>query len=131
MRNKVGCTPTSFIGGLSYTYSSLCIRMLHGNPYSSHHIYHLAFSPMIVLIGVSLSHFLTSYPLIILFFHPKYQRILLALIHCMSVQSRKGEDQFDLYLTSGLGTSQNKIPKGPCVKFSRLSSQQLFSIFML
>src|SRR3954469_11074588 len=36
--------PTSFIGGLSYTYSSMCIRMLHGNPYSSHHIYHLDFS---------------------------------------------------------------------------------------
>ena len=43
--------------------------------------------------------------------HPKCQHILLALIHCMSAQSRKGEDQFDLYLTSGLGMSQNKIPK--------------------
>ena len=29
----------------------------------------------------------------------------------MSAQSQKGEDQFDLYLASGLGTSHNKIPK--------------------
>ena len=29
----------------------------------------------------------------------------------MSAQSRKGEDQFDLYLASGPGTSQNKILK--------------------
>src|SRR3954471_19164800 len=32
------------------------VHPLHGNPYSSHHIYHMAFSPMIVLIDVSLSH---------------------------------------------------------------------------
>ena len=29
----------------------------------------------------------------------------------MSAQSGEGEDQFDLYVTSGLGMSQNKIPK--------------------
>ena len=66
---------------------------------------------MIVLIDVSLSHFLTSYPHLYSIRHPKCQLILLALIHCMSAQSRKGEDQFDLYLASGLGTSHNKIPK--------------------
>ena len=66
---------------------------------------------MIVVIGVRLSHFLTSYPHHYSLRHPKCQLILLLLIHCMSAQSRKGEDQFDLYLASGLGTSQNKIPK--------------------
>ena len=29
----------------------------------------------------------------------------------MSSESRKGVDQFDLYLASGLGTSQDKTPK--------------------
>ena len=29
----------------------------------------------------------------------------------MSAQSQKGEDQFDLYLASGIGTSPDKIPK--------------------
>ena len=29
----------------------------------------------------------------------------------MSAQNQKGEDQIDLYLASGLGTSHNKIPK--------------------
>ena len=46
---------------------------LHGNPYSSHHIYHKAFSrQMVVLIGVSLSHFLTSYPHHFSLCHPKF-----------------------------------------------------------
>ena len=66
---------------------------------------------MIVLIDVSLSHLFVFLPHHYSIRHPKCQRILLALIHCMSAQSRKGEDQFDLYLTSGLGTSQDKIPK--------------------
>ena len=35
--------PTSSIGELSYTHSSF-VHPLHGNPYSSHHINHLAFS---------------------------------------------------------------------------------------
>ena len=66
---------------------------------------------MIVLIVVSLSHFLTSSPIIYSLRHPKCQLILLVLIHCMSTQNQKGEDQIDLYLASGLGTSHNKIPK--------------------
>lgn len=66
---------------------------------------------MIVLIDVSLSHLFVFLPHHYSICHPKCQHILLALIHCMSAQSRKGEDQFDLYLTSGLGMSQNKIPK--------------------
>ena len=68
-------------------------------------------SPKIVLIGVSLSHFLTSYPIIYSIRHPKCQLILLALIHCMSAQSQKGEDRIDLYLADGLGMSHNKITK--------------------
>jgi hypothetical protein len=86
---------------------------------------------MIVLIDVSLSHFLTSYPHHYSLRHPKCQLILLALIHCMSAQSQKGDDRIVLYLTDGLGMSHNKIPKRPCVKVSRLSSQKLFSIFKL
>ena len=84
---------------------------------------------MVVLIGVSLSHFLTSYPIIYSIRHPKCQLILLALIHCMSARSQKGVDQIDLYLADGLGMSHNKIPKIPCVKFSRFSSQQILSTF--
>ena len=38
--------------------------------------------------------------------------LVLTLIHCMSAQNiEKGVDQIDLYLASGLGTSQDKIPK--------------------
>ena len=37
--------------------------------------------------------------------------VSLTLIHCMSAQSQKGEDQIDLYLASGLGMSHNKILK--------------------
>src|SRR3954463_5092956 len=67
---------------------------------------------MIVLIDVSLSHlFLSSSPYIFLF------RLLgvnfLAHAHSLHECSkyRKGVDQFDLYLTSGLGTSPDKNPK--------------------
>ena len=66
---------------------------------------------MIFLIDVRLSHFLTSFPIIISIYHPKCQLILLALIHCMSAQNQKGEERIDLYLASGLGKSHNKIPK--------------------
>ena len=66
---------------------------------------------MIVFIDVSLSRLLVILPHHYSLCHPKCQHILLALIHCMSAQSRKGEDQFDLCLISGLGMSQNKIPK--------------------
>ena len=66
---------------------------------------------MNVLIDVSLSHLFDFLPHHYSIFHPKCQLILLALIHCMSSQSQKGEDQIDLYLAHGLGMSQNKIPK--------------------
>ena len=66
---------------------------------------------MIVLIDVRLSHFLTSSPIIYSLLNPKCQLILLALIHCMSARSQKGEDQIDLYLADGLGVSHNKIAK--------------------
>src|SRR3954470_5601920 len=94
-------------------FLSSYVHLLHGNPYSSHHIYHLAFSPMIVLIDVSLSHPFCLPP-------PPY----ISLFAILSVNSRayahplhecskyrKGVDQIDLYLASGLGTSQDKIPK--------------------
>src|ERR1041385_177743 len=41
-------------------FLSSYVHPLHGNTYSSHHIYHLAFSPMIILIDVSLSHLFLS-----------------------------------------------------------------------
>ena len=66
---------------------------------------------MILLIDVSLSPLFVFLPHPYSIFHPKCQLILLVLINCTSAQNRKGEDQFDLYLASGLGTSHNKIPK--------------------
>src|SRR4051812_2226376 len=108
MSEQVTCTPTSPIGELFSSY----VHPLHGNPYSSHHIYHLAFSPMIVLIYVSLSH------LFVFLLHH------ISLFDILSVNSRaydhplrecskyrKGVDQIDLYLASGPGTSQDKITK--------------------
>src|SRR3954463_8237334 len=110
MSKQVGCTPTSSIGGLSYTYSSMCIRMLRSNPYSSHHIYHMAFSPMIVLIDVSLSH-LFVFLLHLLSVSPFRCQLSCSrssLHECSKY--RKGVDQFDLYLASGLGMSRDKSP---------------------
>ena len=66
---------------------------------------------MIVLIDVSLSHLFVFLPHHYSICHLKCQRILLALIHCMSAQSQNGEDHFDLCLTSRLGMSENKILK--------------------
>src|SRR3954454_19774697 len=66
---------------------------------------------MIVLIDVSLSHTFLSSSTLFLF------RLLgvnfLAHAHPLHECSkyRKGVDQFDLYLASGLGTSLDKIPK--------------------
>ena len=84
---------------------------LHGNPYTSHHIYHMAFSPMIVLIDVSLSH-LFVFLLHLLSISPfrcqlSCSRSSIARVVKMS----KRVDQFDLYLASGLGTSPDKNPK--------------------
>src|SRR4051812_27384749 len=58
---------------------------------------------MIVLIDVSLSHFL---------FHHLGVKVLAhahPLLECSKY--RKGVDRFDLYLASGLGTSQDENPK--------------------
>ena len=66
---------------------------------------------MVVRIDVGLSHLFVFLPHHYSICHPKCQHILLTLIHCMSAQNRKGEDHFDLCLTSGLGMSQNKILK--------------------
>src|ERR1041385_4826086 len=69
-------------------------------------------SPMIVLIDVSLSHLF-----VFLLYHISLFAILsvnsCAYAHPLHECSkyRKGVDQIDLYLASGLGTSQDKIPK--------------------
>ena len=84
---------------------------------------------MIILIDVSLSHILSSSSTFFLF------RLLgvnfLAHAHPLHEcsQYRKGVDQFDLYLTSGLGTSPDKNPKETkCETLVESSSQQ--SIFL-
>ena len=86
---------------------------------------------MVVLIGVSLYHFLTSYPHHYSLFHPKCHLSCLRSFIALVAQSQKGDNRIVLYLTDGLGMSHVKIPKGLCVKVSRQSSQQLFSIFIL
>src|ERR1041385_12450 len=103
MSEQVRCTLTSSIGELFSSY----VHPLHGNSYSSHHIYHLSFSPMIVLIDVSLSHFFCLPP-------PTYSLFAILSVNSRAYSHplhecskyRKGVDQIDLYLASGLGTSQ-------------------------
>ena len=55
--------------------------------------------------------FLSSFPIIILFCHLSVNFIAYThpLHECS--KSRMGVDKFDLYLASGLGMSQDKIPK--------------------
>src|SRR3954463_15157600 len=66
---------------------------------------------MIVLIDVSLSHLLSSSSTFFLFRRLGVNFLAHAhLLHECS-KYRKGVDQFDLYLASGLGTSPDKIPK--------------------
>src|SRR3954470_8096447 len=85
---------------------------------------------MIVLIDVSLSHlFLSSFSTFFLF------RLLgvnfLAHAHPLHECSkyRKGVDQFDLYLSSGLGTSPDKNPnETKCETLVDSCSQQPFSV---
>src|ERR1041385_7545057 len=108
MSEQVRCYPTSSIGELFSSY----LHPLHGDPYSSHHIYHLAFSPMIALIDVSLSYlFVYLLHHISLFFilSVNFRAYAHPLHECSKY--RKGLNQIDLYLASGLGTSQDKIPK--------------------
>src|SRR3954462_7044099 len=64
MSEQVRCTEELF---------SSYVHPLHGNPYTSHHIYHLAFSPMIVLIDVSRSHPFCLPPPYFSLCHPKCQ----------------------------------------------------------
>ena len=66
---------------------------------------------MIVLIDVSLSHLLSSSSTFFLFRRLGVNFIAHAhpLHECSKY--RKGVDQFDLYLASGLGTSPDEIPK--------------------
>src|SRR4051812_22699972 len=100
--------PSSSIGEL--TLAHLCIRCV-AIP-TPHIILSSGFlSPMIVPIDVSLSHLFVFLPHHFSPCHPKCQHIFLVLIHCMSAQSQKGDDQFGLCLTSGLGMSHNKILK--------------------
>ena len=63
--------------------------------------------------------------------HPKCHLSCLCSFIAWVAQSQKRDDRIVLYLTDVPGMSHNKIPKRPCVKVSRLSSQQLFSIFKL
>src|SRR4051812_14285359 len=66
---------------------------------------------MIVLIYVSLSHLF--FFLLHLFLFRRLGVNILAHAHplCECSKYRKGVDQFDLYLASGLGKSPHKIPK--------------------
>src|SRR3954463_13376729 len=68
-------------------------------------------SPMIVLIDVSLSHLFVF--LLHLFLFRRLGVNFLTHAHPLHECSkyRKGVDQFDLYLASGLGTSLDKTPK--------------------
>src|SRR3954470_21539473 len=86
---------------------------------------------MIVLIDVSLSHLFVFLLHFILFCHLGVN--FLAHTHPLYECSkyRKGVDQFDLYLASGLGTNPDKNPKETkCETLVESSSQQpFFSLF--
>src|ERR1041385_7171276 len=108
MSEQVRCTPTSSIGELPSSY----VHPLHGNTYSSHHIYHLA------SLAYDCPHWCEPFsPFFVFLLHTPLFAILSvnsrACAHPLHECSkyRKGVDQIDLYLASGLGTSQDKIPK--------------------
>src|SRR3954462_3258679 len=83
-------------------------------------------SPMIVLIDVSLSH-LFVFLLHLLSISPFRCQLSCSRSSIACSKYRKGVDQFDLHLTSGLGTSQDKNPKETkCETLVDSSSQQLF-----
>src|SRR3954467_6931044 len=88
-------------------------------------------SPMIVLIDVSLSHLFVFllHLLSVSLFRFNFLAHAYPLHECSKY--RKGVDQFDLYLASGLGTSQDKNPKETtCETLGESSSQQpFFSLF--
>src|SRR3954465_153397 len=107
MRKQVGCTPTSSLGEILGHMCICCMAI------PTPHIISIIW-PSLAYDCPHLCEPFTPFCLPSPSFslcHPKCQRILIALIHCISAQSRKGEDQFEFYLTSGLGVSQNKIPK--------------------
>src|SRR3954465_8074384 len=88
----------------------MCIHFMQSLLLTSYLSYDLL-SPMIVLIDVSLSHLFVV--LLHLFLFRRLGVNFLAHAHPLHESSkyRKGVDQFDLYLTSGLGTSPDKNPK--------------------
>ena len=94
------------------SFFSSHVHPLYGNPYSSHHIFHMTFSRLWLSSLMWAFHtFFSSFPIIILFRHLSVNFLAYAhpLHECS--KSRKGVDQFDLYLTSGPGLSEDKIPK--------------------
>src|ERR1041384_4412361 len=112
-------------------YHSSHVHLLHGNPYSSHHIYHLAFSRLCLSSFMWAFHtFLSSSSTFFLFRSLGVN--FLAHSHPLHECSkcRKGVDQFDLYLASGLGTSPDKNPKDTkCETLVDSCSQQPFFLF--
>src|SRR3954451_147743 len=88
---------------------------------------------MIVLIDVSLSHTFFVFLLHLFFIFRLLAVNFLAHAHPLHECSkyRKGVDQFDLYLTSGMGTCQDKNPKETkCQTLVDSCSQQpFFSLF--
>src|SRR3954467_12821041 len=100
MSEQVGCTPTSSFGELFLA-----------------HIYHLAFSPMILLIDVSLSHlfvFLLHHISLFAILSVNSRACAHPLHECSKYQ--KGVDQIDLYLASGLGRVKIRFQRRPSVK---------------
>src|SRR3954462_10099591 len=127
MSKQVGCTPTSSIGGLPYL---ICASVAWQSLLLTSYLSYGLLSPMIVLIDVSLSHLLSSSSTFFLF------RLLgvkfLAHAHPLHECSiyRKGVDQFDLYLASGLGTSPDQNRKETkCETLVESCSQQPFLSF--
>src|SRR3954466_6624851 len=108
MSKQVGCNPTSSIEELTVALcASFALQSLLLTSYLSYGL----LSPMIVLLDVSLSHLFVF--LLHLFLFRRLGVNFHAHAHPLHECSkyRKGVDQFDLYLTSGLGTSPDKNPK--------------------
>ena len=122
MSEQVGCTPTSSIGELFLAHMCICCMAIP-TPHIISIIWLLL--PMIVLIDVSLSHlffFLLHHISLIAILIVNFRAYAHPLQECSKYQ--KWVDKIDLYLASGLGTSQDKIPEEDQVwNFSRLSSQ--------
>src|SRR3954467_1221527 len=100
--------PSSSIGELTL---ALCASVAWQSLLLTSYLSYGFLSPMIVLIDVSLSHLFVFLIPLFLFRHLGVNFIAHAhpLHECSKY--RKGVDQFDLYLVSGLGTSPDKNPK--------------------